>query len=103
MGGVWQGVTQHRKHSLKISEDVRGPETKHRESLPFEPRRPDAVLIRAGRVLASGDFEDQLFLEAHKIDDVASDRRLSSEATAADLPLPDRVPEFSFRVGEVRP
>jgi hypothetical protein len=53
-------------------------------------------------VLASVNFEDQIFLEAHEIDDVTSDRRLSSKPATADLPLPDRVPEFSFRVGEVR-
>jgi len=53
-------------------------------------------------VLASVDFKDELFFKAHEIDDVFSDRRLPSETTAADLPQPDRIPKFSFRLGEVR-
>jgi hypothetical protein len=52
-------------------------------------------------VLSPIDFDNDKFLAANEVADVATDRLLPDEFISIDLPVANTIPEFRFRVGLV--
>jgi len=52
-------------------------------------------------VLPTVYFDSELFLDAREIDDVLSDRKLPTKATAMQLLVSDRAPQTTFSVGHL--
>ncbi len=52
-------------------------------------------------MLSTIRFDDQFSLEAGKVDNVASDRRLPAKAAIFDLPVTQDRPETLFRISQI--
>jgi hypothetical protein len=71
--------------SLGMLQYIVIPIANHSISIPFQHRRSLRIIARLLRMLATIDLDRQLRLGAQKIDDVAVNRHLPSEAEAFDL------------------
>src|SRR5581483_6567333 len=76
------------------------PEPHHAKPLIFEPTGPHAVGLIVG-MLAAIDFDNKMFLEAHEIDDIFSNHRLSFELRPFETMRTQKIPKPPLGVGHV--
>jgi len=77
------------------------PESHDAEALCLKPNSPLEVCYGLFRMLTTVEFEDQLALEIDEINYIVSDRGLSAEFSAIQLPKTKRLPKMSFGIGHV--
>jgi hypothetical protein len=76
------------------------PESQDSESLAMQPLVPNFIGYACG-VLPTIDFNYHLVFEAHKIDDKASDRYLSSKLCSGKAVSAEVIPQPPFSVGHL--
>lgn len=104
-GGLGRGVSGENRpddcnHAIGIDENVVIPETQHPIALRLKESRPDNISLAVG-VLTTVDFDDQLCLEADKIDDAITNQRLAAKSLAVNLLAAQPRPQSTFSLGEV--
>ena len=88
-------------NALQITKNVVVPEADYPPTLGVEIAGPGFVVSGLSVVLATIDFNDQLFRSGGEVGDVRADRDLSVEADASHLASRQGPPQPSFRVGRV--
>ena len=86
-------------NALDVAQHIIVPEPQHRESQRFQPRGARIIPRDGVQVLRAIDFDDQLPLEAHEIDDVIPDRLLAPEFQATESRGAQMPPQARFRFG----
>ncbi len=78
--------------AIGVLQHVVVPEAQNTEPFVLKPKRALCIFLRALRMLAAIDFDDEPPLNAHEVGDVAPERRLASEAMAVQLSEPEMAP-----------
>jgi hypothetical protein len=76
------------------------PELQHAKPLIFEPSGPLLVGHTIG-MLAAINLDNEMFLEADKIDDVFSDRRLALELRASKAMRAEKIPKPALGIRHI--
>ena len=86
---------------IEILQHVIIPEAQHRPSIGFQPCRSGGVITDGlvVRMLAAIQLNNQPFIRTGKVNDIASDGNLSSEAKAFQPMGTHRIPELQLRFG----
>jgi len=89
------------EHPVPIPRHVEIAETKHTIALGFEKTRAPriALLLLVFEVLSTVDFNDELRRMRNEVDDVWTDRRLSSETYAIQPMRPHAIPDDALGIG----
>jgi hypothetical protein len=87
------------QNAIDILQNVVVPETEN--SVPARVEEPSSYGIPRFRMLATIRFDDELGINAKKIGDVRSDRRLPTKLQPVQLPIAEVVPQTLFGVGRV--
>ena len=92
MGGrfVAKGAQDALEHAVRVPKHLVVPETHDFVAPSFEPRCALFVFFDRERVLPAVDLNDQVLCQAREIDDVRTDRHLSSEAITEELLAPEQ-------------
>lgn len=84
---------------LDILQHLVVPKTHDREALRPEPSISRSIFFSLFGMLSTVYLNDQLPIQANKIDNISSQRLLSSEFHPAKLFSSQRSPQQSFRIG----
>jgi hypothetical protein len=72
--------TQNRfQNSIRIAQNIIIPESQYGKTLRFKPLGSDSILRHSLQMLSAIDFNNQMALEANKIDDIRTKRLLALE------------------------
>ena len=74
------------------------PEPSYSVPDALKPSGPFGVLLHMHSMLSSVYFDDHLFLQAHEVHNIRSDRMLSAEITPFDLAQPHLLPQGAFGI-----
>ena len=97
--GRRQSRLDRRPNSLEVLQHIVVPKTNDAEILALEVSSPACVAL--GRMLSAIYLNDQTFLRAKEIDDVAVDFDLLAELEAVELSPAEDAPELAFCIRRV--
>jgi hypothetical protein len=103
VGGAFQVLHNDVHYSIDVLQNFIVPKSEDDEFLITKPTITLLVIISPFSVLSSVNFNDQSFLQAHKIDDVSSEWLLSAKFATGNLPEPKLLPEQLLSVGWIFP
>lgn len=86
--------------AVRVHEDIMVPEADDAVAMRFDKRGARGVAV-AGRMLSAVQFDHQSRPPASKVGDMRSDRKLTDEFEAVDLPGAQPCPQRLLRFGRV--
>ena len=91
------GVGDGYSDAVRVAQNVGVPEAQDSEPLAPQEIRSADLSFRLVVVLAAIDLDNQLGIVTDEIGDVASNRHLTSESAAIQLPSTEHAPQFGLR------
>ena len=88
------------ENAVHVGHDVVVADANHAEPLALKPGGPPCVAFCGSlfAVVATVEFQDQLFPKTHEVHDIGANRVLSPESDAQAAQAPEVNPESGFRV-----
>jgi hypothetical protein len=76
----------------EVLHDLIVPKANDAPAMGFQPGGAPCVLCFSPTMLPTIDFNDERLLDAGEIDDVGTERHLTTEAVTKELPFPNMLP-----------
>ena len=96
--GVRQCYVDPLDDPIGLSKHIVIPEPEDSKTLRFPPRSSAVVMLTSSSMLATIDLDNQPRFQANEVQDVRTDRDLTTKAMTADLVPAESRPEVQFRI-----